>query len=111
MPYIKNDGRREALRNGESAQTAGELNYQIFYHIKHNNYTESLIGEFIEQFLTEKPNYQRYNDMTGALIRCYVEIKRRLKLECDFLILIAASYNDEIAKYEELKVIENGDVE
>ena len=36
MPYIKaNDGRREALRNGEPALSAGELNYQIFYYIKH----------------------------------------------------------------------------
>jgi len=49
--------------------------------------------------------------MTGALIRCYVEIKRRLNIDADYLIEICASYDDEIAKYEDLKIIENGDVE
>ena len=79
MPYIKSDdGRREALRNGESALTAGELNYQIFYYIKHQA-KDSLATErvyyviknFVEQFLGKFPNYQKYNDMTGALISPY----------------------------------------
>jgi len=114
MPYIKsNDGRREALRNGASALIAGELNYQIFFFIKHDQgiHNSKLIEGFVKNFLGEKPNYQRYNDMTGALIRCYAEIKRRLQVDADFLIDIAASYNDDIAKYEDLKIQENGDVE
>ena len=67
---------------------------------------------FVDQFLGEKPNYQRYNDMTGALIRCAKEIKRRLgyDLKENFEELIN-SYDDEIAKYEDLKIKENGDVE
>jgi hypothetical protein len=119
MPYIKSDNdRREKLRNGESALTAGELNYQIFYFVKHssnllnkNKIDERIIRDFIEQFLGENPNYQRYNDMTGALIRCYVEIKRRLGIELDLLLEIVESYNEEINKYEDTKIIENGDVE
>lgn len=118
MPYIKSDdGRREALRNGNPALTAGELNYQIFYFIKHAQGTwqaeqeYSIVINYVKQFLGEKPNYQRYNDSTGALIRCYAEIKRRLNVDAPILIDICASYNDEIAIYEDLKISENGDVE
>jgi hypothetical protein len=112
MPYIKaDDGRRKALRNGEPALTAGELNYQIFWHVKHKDCSENLIRCFVEQFLGEKRNYQKYNDMTGALVRCYREIERRLKLNCGFLLEIVDSYDDEIAKYEDKKIEENGDVE
>jgi len=112
MPYIKsNNDRREQLRNGEPALTAGELNYQIFYHIKHNLViTLPEVKKFITQFLGDKPNYQKYNDMTGCLIRCRKEIKRRLKRNTT-LRLLMDSYDDEIAKYENLKIKENGDVE
>jgi len=115
MPYIKSDDdRREKLRNGEPALTAGELNYQIFYYMKHKNAATctSEINGFVEQFLGTKPNYQRYNDMTGALIRCAKEIRRRLPLKSERVLLdIVESYDDEIAKYEDKKIIENGDVE
>jgi hypothetical protein len=124
MPYISaKDDRREKLRNGEPALLAGELNYQIFYYVKHcyiGRRVEEILSipsmtskikEFVKQFLGEKPNYQRYNDMTGALIRCYVEIKRRLSVDADILLEIAGSYDDEIAKYEDEKIISNGDVE
>ena len=118
MPYIKSgDGRREALQKGEPALTAGELNYQIFYYVKHlPKYHHSIdvegqIKQYVKQFLGEKPNYQRYNDFVGALINCYVEIKRRLGIEADILLKIIDSYVDEIAKYEDEKIISNGDVE
>jgi len=117
MPYISaKDSRREALRKGEPALSAGELNYQIFYYYKHN-YTFSLFVEvniikgFVEQFLGAKPNYQRYNDMTGALIRCAKEIERRLKINAVDLFYIMESYDEQIAIYEDLKISENGDVE
>jgi len=119
MPYIKSDDdRREKLRKGEPALTAGELNYQIFFYIKHQA-KDSLQSErvyyvikgFIEQFLGEERNYQKYNDMTGCLIRCYKEIERRLNIDSECLLEIAGSYNDEIARYEETKIISNGDVE
>jgi len=116
MPYIKSDdGRREALANGDTAQTAGELNYQIFYYVKHNQPTnvfkQKVIYGFVVQFLGTKPNYQRYNDMTGALVRCAKEIRRRLHLELPFLWQILESYDEEIDKYEDKKIEENGDVE
>jgi len=122
MPYISaKDDRREKLRNGESALTAGELNYQIFYTIKHFNenfkglsgYSQyAIIYTFVKQFLGEKPNYQRYNDMTGALIRCAKEIRRRLPLKSEIILLdIMNDYDNEIALYEDKKILENGDVE
>jgi hypothetical protein len=112
MPYISNQNdRREKLRNGEPALTAGELNYQIFYYVKHNEINRGIINAFVEQFLGTNPNYQRYNDMTGTLIRCYVEIKRRLNYDIQMLLDIVGSYNDEIAKYEDTKIISNGDVD
>jgi len=119
MPYIsRNNDRREKLRNGEPALLAGELNYQIFYYVKHThlclstfNEIEDTIKMFVDQFLGTKPNYQKYNDMTGALIRCYLEIKRRLHKDVDMLLDICASYDKQIADYEDLKINENGDVE
>jgi len=120
MPYIKKgDDRRERLRNGEPALTAGELNYQIFYFVKHNynlyeedeSFIKFKIKVFVSNFLGEKPNYQKYNDMTGCLIRCYREIKRRMRILVQELIDIMCSYDDEIARYEDTKIISNGDVE
>jgi len=115
MPYISaKDDRREKLRNGEPALLAGELNYQLFYYFKHHNATfcRSEVSGLVEQFLGAKPNYQKYNDMTGALIRCAKEIRRRLPLKSEIILLeIMDSYDDEIAKYEDLKIKENGDVE
>ena len=100
---------------------AGELNYQIFYYVKHqeehydgaNVCVKEDIKRFVEQFLGEKPNYQRYNDMTGALIRCSREIKRRMiNIDYDNMLLkIMDSYDDEIAFYENTKIQSNGDVE
>lgn len=117
MPYIKSgDGRREALQKGESALTAGELNYQIFYYVKHyymiNSVVQSeiIIKDYVDQFLEQKKNYQRYNDMAGCLILCKKEIKRRLNIIIHELIDIIGDYDSEIAKYEDIKIKENGDV-
>ena len=113
MPYISSQNeRREALRNGEPALTAGELNYQIFYYVKHNEIFYDDIKKFVDQFLGNKPNYQKYNDITGALIRCAKEIRRRLPLKSEIVLLrVIENYDDEIAKYEDKKIQENGDVE
>jgi len=113
MPYIKSDdGRREALQRGEPALTAGELNYEIFYYVKHCGFDRSVIECFVLQFFCrEKLTYQKYNDMTGCLIRCYKEIKRRLNIDLKKEFEeIMESYDAEIAKYEDLKRDENGEV-
>ena len=116
MPYIKsNDGRRKALQNADTAQSAGELNYQIFWFIKGskeigNVERKWIVQWFVSKFLGKSPNYQRYNDLTGALIRCHREIKRRLDEDVQFLLDILDSYDDEINIYENLKINENGDV-
>ena len=120
MPYIKkDDGRREALQNGDIARNAGELNYQIFYYVKNNYYETSAdvlkrtIVKFVSDFVGDTPNYQQYNDMTGALVRCAKEIERRLDIKelTNYLVDIMESYDREIARYEEKKIIENGDVD
>jgi len=118
MPYIsKEDGRREALRNEERALTAGELNYQIFYHVKHckiwefNTALREKIQGFVSQFMGETPNYQKYNDLTGVLIRCYKEVKRRLHIDVPYLLEMLGNLDKEIADYEDKKIEENGDVE
>lgn len=120
MPYIKSgDGRREALQKGEPALNAGELNYQMFYYIKHNvpygkddSFTRHKISLFVVKFLGATPNYQKYNDMTGALIRCYKELNRRLNIDLEDMFLeIMESYDEEINEYEATKIISNGDVE
>jgi len=122
MPYIsaKND-RRKKLRHGEPALNAGELNYQIFYYIKHYDWRKhhqidytmiQTIHKFVNKFLGKNPNYQRWNDMTGCLIRCYKEIKRRLNINVkEILIEIMEDYDNEIARYEDTKIISNSDVE
>ena len=113
MPYIKKDERREKLRNGEYALNAGELNYQIFYYVKHTETPQyDVIKKFVDQFLGDKPNYQRYNDITGCIMRCWKEIERRLNKDVtDMLVTLLINYDDEIAQYEDKKIIENGDVE
>lgn len=117
MPYIKDENnRRKELRDGDVAKTAGELNYQIFTHVKYDNFNKDIIKTYIKNFIGDKPNYQKYNDMTGAVDRCCIEILRRLKTKqnvdgiIDVIIDILASYDDEIGLYEDKKIIENGDV-
>lgn len=116
MPYIKSDdGRRKKLQNGDIALNAGELNYQIFYYYKYRcriaaAIDKAIVSEFVDQFLGKKPNYQKYNDMTGCLVRCGMEVVRRLGRDACVLLEIMNSYDDEIAKYEDVKIIENGDV-
>jgi hypothetical protein len=75
MPYIRPEQRERALRNPENA---GELNFAFTMLIK--------------EYLGATPNYQRFNDVLGALEGAKLEMARR-KL-----------YN-----YENMKIAENGD--
>lgn len=118
MPYIKaDDGRREALMEGDTARSAGELNFQIFSYVKHlhnDTVTQVIhdqIKQYVDNFLGSKRNYQKYNDMTGALICCDKEIQRRLEYRMLLLPLILDSYDLEIALYEDRKIRENSDVQ
>jgi len=118
MPYIKaNDGRREALQKGDIALNAGELNYQMFYYVKHNlavknNVLYEQIKTYVDNFLGYNPNYQRYNDMTGCLVRCSKEIVRRLSIAipAQILLNVMENYDEKIADYEDDKIAQNGDV-
>ena len=78
MPYIKQEHRAELEMFLRSPQVAGELNYAFTMLIK--------------EYLGENPNYQRFNDVLGALEGCKLELYRR-----------------RIAGYEDTKILENGD--
>jgi len=117
VPYIKaDDGRREKLIEGDTARNAGELNFQIFSYVKHchdKTITQDIhdqIKQYVDNFLGTKRNYQKYNDMTGALICCYNEIERRMNFKLKLIKLILSSYDMEIAMYEDLKIRQNGEV-
>lgn len=115
MPYISRlDNRRQELIDGDTARNAGELNFQIFAYVKkcgNNSICYAQIIDYVNAFLGVSPNYQKYNDLTGALICCYKELKRRLNIDCKYLLFLLYSYDKEIADYEDKKIIENGDVE
>lgn len=80
MPYITIE-RRLVLNSGGVPKDPGELNY--------------VLTKMVHKYLVtgEKINYQRYNDIIGALESCKLELYRRF-----------------VADYEEEKMIENGDV-
>ena len=117
MPYINSEnGRREALVKGDKAQSAGELNFQIFSYVKHCpdnaviNDVRTQIVTYVENFLGKKRDYQKYNDMVGCLNCCYKEIFRRQGFYMGMLLEIVDSYDEVIAIYENLKIKENSDV-
>lgn len=76
MPYIERAEREKAWL---APRNAGELNYAI--------------TDLIQFYLGSAPNYQRYNDVLGALEGAKLELYRR-----------------RIAPYEDTKIKQNGDV-
>jgi hypothetical protein len=86
LPYIKQDQKTELdkieLRNlGSSIDTPGQLNYAI---------TKIIVSYFHRP---SKRNYQAINDVVGTLEGAKLEFYRRLA-----------------AFYEDIKIVENGDV-
>lgn len=80
MPYIKLEDRmkfEEGLQK-INPKNAGELNY--------------VISRILQEY-TSNPNYQKFNDVMGALEGAKLEIYRR-----------------SIALYEDKKIKENGDL-
>ena len=114
MPYIKERDRRN-IENGKIPNTAGELNFQIYDYVRlcfacRIVPNKPVVKKFVDKFLGDNPNYQKYNDITGCLIRCKKEIERRFGKEINFLEKIMESYDDEIDVYEDEKIKENGDI-
>ena len=112
MPYIKDENnRRSELRNGSIAKNAGELNFQIFTHVKYDKYSKEIAIKYIKDFLGDKPNYQKYNDMMGCIPLCCNEVERRLDKDIwdDFTDFFEKCIL-EINAYEDEKISENGDV-
>lgn len=84
MPYIKQERRAKlgtAMEYGDidAINGPGELNY--------------LITIFVQDFLGDHPNYEKYNAAIGVLESAKLELYRR-----------------KIAPYEDQKIKENGDV-
>jgi hypothetical protein len=82
VPYIDSKAREELLRHpARKISNPGELNFMFTY--------------LIEQYLQSNGrNYQRYNDVIGALEGAKLEMYRR-----------------SVAPYEDVKIKQNGDVE
>lgn len=81
MPYITQEQRDELDNWDTIPETAGELNYMI----------TRLVHEFWEE---NGSNYQAFNDIVGALECAKLELYRRW-----------------IGPYEDVKIMENGDVD
>jgi hypothetical protein len=80
MPYIKDYQRKELAQSPICPRNAGELNYML---------TMSF-----QMYLEEHgESYQTYNDIFGVIECCKQELYRR-----------------KVAKYEDKKIKENGDV-
>lgn len=83
MPYIP-ASRRIEIRDGSTPQNPGELNFKI----------TSIILEYLYELNPSEPNcYAEYNEVLGVLECCKLEIYRKL-----------------IAKYEDRKCLENGEI-
>jgi hypothetical protein len=78
MPYIRNI-LRVAIAEGSPPQNAGELNYCI---------TKMLL-----EYMGDKYDYQKLNDISGAMTEALAEFRRRV-----------------IVDYEQKKIETNGDV-
>ena len=79
MPYIKRSRKEDLSCIGEVPDNAGELNY--------------LFTQLAIRYLGKQLNYQRINDVIGALEGAKLELYRRLA-----------------SPYEDGKIEENGDV-
>lgn len=78
MPYI-NPEAKAAYWEGQVPRTAGELNYHLTVQIL--------------DYLGDRPNYQKYNEVIGVLECAKLELYRRM-----------------VAPYEDGKRLTNGDV-
>jgi hypothetical protein len=116
MPYIKRE-RRAALPSSLSpealakeCQCAGEINYCIirYMHAK----SDHLIYAFLEASWNLQRNYQRANDLCGALLLAGCELTRRRperRFDIDKILRWFTTYH--LGPYEDSKIAENGDVE
>ena len=80
MPYIDEKYREDIDRGIAMPSTPGELNYAI----------TKMIKRYIDM---KVPTYKTYNEVIGVLECCKLELYRR-----------------PISKYEDKKIMENGDV-
>lgn len=84
MPYIKQEARESIVSGGvinpEHVRTPGDLNFAL----------TALIKDYIRNYGL---NYQRINDVLGALEGAKIEFYRKV-----------------VAPYEDTKIVENGDV-
>lgn len=120
MPYIKID-RRMALAAGAEPECAGELNYVLTCILLADQVNRGLgnldiVKRIAAYQRTKGVCYQTFNDILGALEGCRFEFKRRLSLSEDDQRLTHLSrtaaifYGEVVAKYEDKKCAENGDV-
>lgn len=122
MPYIK-QADRERIRTTGEPTNAGELNYVItlkliaWDRVQNFNLTEDL-SDICKGYLVDL-NYQKVNDVTGALMCAIAEFGRRRpdtgEMTRDWISncignVIESIYMNIAAPYEDTKIAANGDV-
>ena len=113
MPYITQE-RRDALDTEPVAEDAGELNYLFTQALKRGPDRAFMIAEAMDAYVEQwGESYHVYNDILGALFGASLERTRRtgdLEHMPMMSFLISEFYNLQVARYEDEKIAENGDV-
>ena len=128
MPYIKKEDRERLAPgghwNGSAIKTAGELNYLITILVLQNSWrtvddlTDAIGTRIHSLFDTTEKKYQNHNDIIGAVVGALFEFRRRFRathprqedLYRASNMALEKFYFDVTAPYEDLKIVENGDV-
>lgn len=128
MPYIRDANRRRALDQGAVPRNVGELTYVLYRYalilvgsdVQLGESVRSTLTGFVHTYISEHlVKYQTFAEVLGALTATRYELWRRIDPEdggnvvaVDGLLTDVTSdiYTRLIGVYEDLKIIENGDV-
>lgn len=127
MPYIRDvQRRRELATNGSAPQNVGELTYVLYrYGLvllglggEVSEGAEAQIYRYVTQYLAEcRLSFQTFAEIMGALTATQFELERRHghgdeahKVSTAFFRVGLKMYRVLAAPYEDLKIVENGDI-
>lgn len=120
MPYINAGAKNRLDIEGEVAETAGELTYQMTQvilgpsdQVAERRELRSLVSTYIQ---TRGERFATFAEILGALAATELEYYRRTKHQefqrrlFTIEVVRADFYNTIVAPYEDRKIAENGDV-
>lgn len=127
MPYLTQDRKNQIIAPNSKLSTAGDLTYKLTVaamRSSSDNDFEDRLTNVISAYLRPSPRYEDFAIVLGCLDSTRREIKRRIpdlvrkgytrhlvEMTCMRIELYAAAYYAEVvAPYEDLKIIQNGDV-